>query len=53
MFSRINHRKPLPQRCADAGARVRLQEMQRSGKPRGMRLSAEVDTTANDPGETS
>jgi len=49
MRSRANHRKPLPQPRAEAGACVRLQDMQRSGKLHGVRLSAAVDTHASDP----
>ena len=48
MPCRTNHRKPLPQPGAEAGARVRLQEMQRGGKLLGVRLSA-VDTRTSDP----
>jgi len=48
MPCRTNHRKPLPQPGAEAGARVRLQEMQRGGKLLGVRLSP-VDTRTSDP----
>jgi len=50
MSFRTNHRQPLPQPCAEAGARAWLQTMQRSGKLIGEQLSAVVDTRASDPG---
>ena len=49
MPSRTNHRKPLPQPRAEAGACLRLQDMQRSGKLLGVQLLAAVDTRASDP----
>jgi hypothetical protein len=49
MAFRPNCRKPLPQPCAGAGARVSLR-MQRGGRNAGMRLAADVDAHENDPG---
>jgi len=49
MSFRTNHRKPLPQPCAEASARARVWS-RNGGDLRGMQSLAAVETYASDPG---